>query len=336
MLSFEDKFNIIKNKDKKYDDIFYYAVNSTGIFCFPSCASKKPKKENITFFDTESEALKKGYRHCKRCFRANEKEKFFKLLKKENSKLSVDELAKLINLSKYHFIKKFKMYTGTTPKQYFNNLTLNQIKSSLKSESVTKSLYKENLSSSSRFYEKSNELLGMTPRQYKKGGKNIMIYFALGNCYLGNFLVAQTTKGICALFLGNPEDTLKELQDTFPHATLVGDNTNFKYTIAQVIALLDNESSIPLDLDISGTLFQKRVWEILKNIPVGETRSYSQIADNMNMPKAARAVAKACASNKIAILIPCHRVIKNDGKISGYRWGIPLKGEILKKEKNSI
>lgn len=336
MLTFEDKYKIIKNKDKTYDDIFLYGVKSTGIFCLPSCSSKKPNIENIYFFNTEKEALSKGFRKCKRCFKTNEKEKILNILVRENANLSLDELAKLSNFSKYHFIKKFKEYVGTTPKKYFKNLTLNNIKKSIKNNTITDSIYKENLTSTSRFYEKSNEILGMTPKQYKKGGENTTIYFALGKCYLGDFLVAQTSKGICALFIGSPENTLKELQDTFPNAQLIGDDSNFKYTIAQVVALLEKDSYLNLELDVSGTVFQKKVWEVLRNIPVGETRSYSQIAEDMNMPKAARAVAKACATNKIAMLIPCHRVVRNNGNISGYRWGVEVKERLLNREKNKL
>lgn len=336
MLTFEEKYKIINDKNKSYDYVFLYGVKSTGIFCLPSCPSKKPNRENISFFDTEKEALLNGFRKCKRCFKADEKDKILNILVKENANLSLEELAKLSNFSKYHFIKKCKEYIGITPKQYFKQLTLNNIKKSIKKDNITTSIYKENLTSTSRFYEKSNEILGMTPKQYKKGGENTTIYFALGKCYLGDFLVAQTSKGICALFIGPPEKILKELQDSFPKAQLIGDDSNFKYTIAQIVALLEGESNINLSLDMSGTIFQKRVWEVLKHIPLGQTRSYSQIAEDMNMPKAARAVAKACATNKIAILIPCHRVVRNNGNISGYRWGVEVKERLLNREKTKL
>jgi AraC family transcriptional regulator, regulatory protein of adaptative response / methylated-DNA-[protein]-cysteine methyltransferase len=251
---------------------------------------------------------------------------------------SLDELARHAGLSPHHLQRTFKAITGLTPKAYAMALRADRTRRALeRSESVTQGIYDAGYNSTGRFYEASNEVLGMTPKRYRAGGAGAQIRFAVGECSLGSILVAQTNRGICAIFLGDEPDALaRNLQDRFPAADLIGGEAGFEQHIASVIGFVEAPAlGLDLPLDIRGTIFQQRVWVALREIPLGETRSYTQIAERIGAPKAVRAVAQACGANPLAVVIPCHRVVRHDGNLSGYRWGVERKRMLLSREKKA-
>lgn len=248
---------------------------------------------------------------------------------------SLAELAHEAQLSPWHFQRLFKSVTGVTPKQYVQALRTRRVQESLAAgRAVTETLLDAGYNTGSRFYEKSAAMLGMTPREVRKGGVDVAIHFAVGDCSLGAILVAQSARGICAILLGDdPDALLRNLQDRFPRARLLGGDAGFERTVAQVIAFIEQPArGLALPLDIRGTAFQQRVWEALRQVPPGETVSYAQLAERIGAPTAARAVAQACASNPLAVAIPCHRVVRTGGALSGYRWGIARKQALLDRE----
>ena len=258
-----------------------------------------------------------------------------KYIEQSESIPTLEELAKFSGLSNYYFHRTFKAITGLTPRAYANAHRTNRIKKNLEGKgSITKAIIDAGFNSSSRFYEKSNQILGMTPSDFRQGGINLKIHFAIGECSLGSILVASSMRGICAIFLGDdPEKLIHDLQDRFPKASLIGGDTDYEKTVATVIGFIETPAiGLDLPLDIQGTVFQQRVWQALRDIPAGITMSYSEIAKQIGAPKSFRAVAQACAANKIAVAIPCHRVVRNDGNLSGYRWGVERKRELLKRE----
>jgi AraC family transcriptional regulator of adaptative response/methylated-DNA-[protein]-cysteine methyltransferase len=250
----------------------------------------------------------------------------------------LDELSKAAQMSSHYFHRTFKAIIGVTPRAYYyaNRKKTVQAELTRGEHSISEVIYESGFNSSSRFYAASNGMLGMKPKEYREGGKDVQIYFAVGETSLGSILVASSEKGVCAISLGGDADELvRELQDRFPRATLLGGDEAFEAIVAQVVGLVENPSmGLDLPLDIRGTAFQQRVWEALRLVPAGKTASYSEIAKSLDAPKAVRAVASACASNVLAVAIPCHRVIKEDGKISGYRWGVDRKRELLRREKD--
>lgn len=261
------------------------------------------------------------------------------LLIQKNPKITLTELASIFGMNSTYLQKLFSKLIGVSPKQYAVSVKQNNFKDLLTQDiSITQAIYQSGHESNSRVYEKSNELLGMTPKQYKSGHYTKDIMLAIGECYLGSFLVAQTDKGICDVSLGNnPEKLIYEIQDRFKYANFIAGDKSFEDTVAKVVGLIENpKNNIDLPLDIIGTLFQQKVWQVLKNIPVGTTVSYQQLAEMVGSPKAVRAVASACARNNIAILIPCHRVVRTNGNLGGYRWGIEVKKQLLQQEKNNI
>lgn len=238
-------------------------------------------------------------------------------------------------MSTYHFHRVFKAQTGVTPKGYAAAHRTQRVKKGLsRKESVTNVIYGAGFNSSSRFYESSKKALGMTPSTFLSGGAGAAIRFAVGECWLGSILVAASEKGVCAILLGDdPEELTRNIQDLFPKAEIVEDDAAFEHLVARVVGFLETPSTgIDLPLDIRGTAFQRRVWEALQKIPPGSTASYSEIAKKIGQPKSVRAVAKACAANKLAVAIPCHRVVRTDGSLSGYRWGVERKAELLRRE----
>jgi AraC family transcriptional regulator of adaptative response/methylated-DNA-[protein]-cysteine methyltransferase len=247
------------------------------------------------------------------------------------------ELAEQANISPFHFHRLFKAQTGLTPKAYANAHRARKLRHELRdADTVTQAIYEAGFNSNGRFYDASERMLGMLPRDYRAGGRNAQIHFAVGQCSLGSILVAQSQRGICAILLGDdPEQLVQSLQDQFPNADLVGGDTRFEQLVAQVVGFIEAPAlGLNLPLDVQGTAFQERVWQALREIPPGTTASYGQIAERIGSPKAVRAVAQACAANHIAVAIPCHRVIKHDGAISGYRWGVERKRELLSREKS--
>jgi AraC family transcriptional regulator, regulatory protein of adaptative response / methylated-DNA-[protein]-cysteine methyltransferase len=335
------------SRDRDADGTFFYSVISTGVYCRPSCGARRPRPENVQFYGTTEEAEAAGYRPCKRCKPdqlspasevAARIAKVCRLIERSDSKPSLQELAKLAGMSRFHFHRTFKSITGITPAEYASAQRTARVRESLeRSKTVTDAIYDAGFNSSSRFYGGAAGSLGMTPTEFRAGGVNSEIYFAIGECSLGSILAAQTERGVCAILIGDDaEQLVRDLQDRFPKAKLVGDAADYQDLVAKVVGLVENpKSGIDLPLDIQGTAFQKRVWKALQQIPPGTTATYTEIAATLGMPRAARAVAQACGANSLAIAIPCHRVIRNDGSLSGYRWGVERKRTLLHREKQA-
>jgi AraC family transcriptional regulator, regulatory protein of adaptative response / methylated-DNA-[protein]-cysteine methyltransferase len=325
---------------------FYYSVKTTGVYCRPSCAARLARPENVQFHETCKDAEKAGFRPCKRCKpdqvssveqHAVRIASACRLIESSETPPSLESLAQHVNLSTYHFHRVFKASTGLTPKGYAAAHRDNLVRKSLnKSDTVTGAIYDAGYNSNSRFYETSNQVLGMTPSNYRAGGAQTDIRFAVGECSLGSILVAQSGRGICAIFLGDDPDSLvRELQDQFPKANLIGGDADFERFVAKVVGFVEAPAlGLDLPLDVRGTAFQQRVWQSLRNIPAGSTASYRDVAKRIGSPNSVRAVAQACGANKLAVAIPCHRVVRNDGALSGYRWGVDRKRALLEKEAN--
>lgn len=331
-------------RDSRVDGQFYYAVTSTGIYCRPSCSSRLPRPENVKFFSTPTAAEAAGFRACQRCtpaqyvVRDEHAEKVIRacrLLERSESIPSLAELASAVGLSKDYFHRVFKRVTGLTPKAYAQAQRAQKLRDQLaEGASVTNAIFAAGYNANSRFYTESNEVLGMTASTYRSGASNVQIRFAVGQCSLGAILVAQTERGICAILIGDePEPLVEDLQNRFPNADFMGGDKTFEKLVAEVIDFVEVPGlGLNLPLDIRGTAFQQRVWQALREIPAGTTASYTEIANRIGAPKAFRAVALACAANAIAVAIPCHRVVRNDGGLSGYRWGVERKRTLLETE----
>jgi AraC family transcriptional regulator, regulatory protein of adaptative response / methylated-DNA-[protein]-cysteine methyltransferase len=325
------------------DGAFYYSVQTTGVYCRPSCGARLARPENVRFHLTCADAESAGFRPCKRCRpreadAAGHGEKVAaacRRIEAAERAPQLHELACQAGLSAYHFHRVFKAATGLTPRQYAKAHRQNRMRAALQEDAtVTEAIYDAGYNSSGWFYAEAEQMLGMKPTEYRKGGAGADIRFAVGECSLGQILVAQSERGICAILIGDDAGELvRDLQDRFPNANLLGGEPRFKKLVARVIAFVEAPArGLDLPLDIRGTAFQQRVWEILRKIPAGATLSYSEIARRMGAPKAARAVAQSCAANALAVAIPCHRVVRNDGGISGYRWGVERKRALLKRE----
>ena len=337
-------WDAIARRDRSADGRFVYAVRSTGVYCRPSCGARLPKPENVLFYDNGAAAARAGFRACKRC-KPNEGtremphapaiERVCRLIEAADDSPRLEQLASVAGLSPHYFHRVFKAITGVTPRAYADRQRVRRMQTHLaEASSVTNAIYDAGYNANSRFYEKSHGVLGMTATQYRNGGAHARIRFALAQCSLGAILVAVTGQGICALLLGDdPEALLRDLQDRFPRAELVGGERDFDQFVARVIAMVENPGlAHDLPLDIRGTAFQQRVWEALRAIPPGTTATYAEIAARLGAPKSARAVAAACAANPIAVAVPCHRVVRRDGDLAGYRWGLERKQKLLKRE----
>ncbi|MGH8665477.1 MAG: bifunctional DNA-binding transcriptional regulator/O6-methylguanine-DNA methyltransferase Ada [Burkholderiales bacterium] len=340
----DPRWEAIISRNPAADGTFYYAVRTTGVYCRPTCPSRRPLRSNVDFFATREAAEKAGFRACKRCHpeqamqtvrHAAKVAQACRLIEQSEQAPDLNALATNAGLSPYHFHRIFKAITGLTPKAYATAHRSRRVRSELaRSGSVTDAIYDSGYNSNARFYEKAGEVLGMSPRAYRAGGTATDIRFAVGECALGSILVAKSERGVCAILLGDdPEMVARELQDQFPQANLIGADRAFEQFIAKVVGFVESPRiGLDLPLDVRGTAFQQRVWEALRKIPFGTTASYSEIAQRIGAPGAARAVAQACASNRLAVAIPCHRVVRNDGRLSGYRWGIERKRELLERE----
>jgi AraC family transcriptional regulator of adaptative response/methylated-DNA-[protein]-cysteine methyltransferase len=340
----EERWQAVKNRDSAFDGKFLFAVRTTGVFCRPSCASRPAKRENVTFFPTLAEAEKAGFRACKRCrpdrlgapdpqiaavSRACER-----IVEAEEAP-GLADLAASAGLSPYHFHRVFKSITGVTPKAYAVQTRARRAADKLRTAgTVTEAIYDSGFNSSSRFYENTDARLGMTPGAVRRGGAGTVIRFAVGQASLGAVLVAATKKGVCAILLGDDPDALvRDLQDRFPRAEFEGGNPEFERMVAEVVGLVEAPAQrLDLPLDIRGTAFQQKVWAALSAIPPGKTATYKEIARAIGQPKAVRAVAQACGANPLAIAIPCHRVVRSDGDLSGYRWGVERKRKLIDRE----
>ena len=332
----------VQNNDAKFNGAFVYAVNSTKIYCKPSCASKLPKRENVRFFDDFNKAETNGFRACLRCKPKNEAANLqtrivlraCELLESEEQ-ISLEDLSAELNLSAAHLQKMFKEIIGVSPKKYAQAKRLEKFKNELKDgNDVTSAMYEAGFNSSSRLYENVSNKLGMTPKTYAKKGANMKIDYTITDCDLGKLLVARTEKGVCAVTFSDDAETLTaNLFNEYKNAEIAENNANLKDYVEAILAnLKGTNKTLDLPTDLQATAFQMRVWDILRKIPYGETVSYQQVAEKLGNAKAVRAVATACASNRVALVIPCHRVVRSSGELSGYRWGISRKKQLLEQE----
>ncbi|WP_375465215.1 bifunctional DNA-binding transcriptional regulator/O6-methylguanine-DNA methyltransferase Ada [uncultured Methylobacterium sp.] len=331
-------------RDASADGRFVYAVRSTGVYCRPSCPSRAARPENVAFHATCADAEAAGFRPCRRCRpneaslgarRAEAVARACRLIEAAETVPALDALARAAGLSPFHFHRVFKGVTGVTPRAYAEARRAARVAAGLpRADSVTAALYEAGYSTASRFYAGAAGRLGMAPRAYRRGGSGETIRFAVGPCSLGAVLVAATARGVCAILLGDdPDALLRDLEDRFPNADLAGGDAGFEALVAQVVGLVEAPGRpVDLPLDIGGTAFQQRVWEALRKIPAGTTASYTDIARVLGVPGAVRAVARACGANALAVAIPCHRVVRADGALSGYRWGIARKRDLLARE----
>jgi AraC family transcriptional regulator of adaptative response/methylated-DNA-[protein]-cysteine methyltransferase len=334
----------VRARDRAFDGTFFYSVRTTGVYCRPSCAARPPRPENVSFHATAEAAEEAGFRPCRRCQpdqpslalrHAATVTAACRVIEQSQEPSSLEQLADSAGMSPFHFHRVFKSVTGVTPKQYALAQRKRRVRDELAAgRTVTEAIYDAGYNASSRFYEKSQDMLGMTPSRYRAGGADSEILFAIGESSLGAILVAQSEHGICAILLGDdPELLLRALQDQFPKARLIGGDERFEQRVAQVVGFIEAPAlGLDLPLDIRGTAFQQRVWQALREIPAGSTASYSEIAQRIGAPRAVRAVAGACAANTLAVAIPCHRVLRQDGALSGYRWGVERKRALLERE----
>lgn len=340
----DPRWTRIVTRDKTADGQFWYSVSTTGVYCRPCCPSRRANPGNVTLHDTLEGARATGFRPCRRCNpdgRSLEYEhaalaaKVCRIIEESEEELSLEDLAKAVDRSPSYFHRVFKAVTGLTPKDYAAAFRSKKVREGLESgNSVTGAIYDAGFNSSGRFYEKSTGMLGMTPTQYRSGGANEQIKFAVGQTSLGAILIASSTKGIASILLGDDPDALvRDVQDRFPKAYLIGADREYETLISHVVGFVENPGiGLDLPLDVRGTVFQRRVWQALQEIPVGKTMSYSEIARRMGLPNSVRAVAGACTANNLAVAIPCHRVVRNDGALSGYAWGIERKQALLDRE----
>jgi AraC family transcriptional regulator of adaptative response/methylated-DNA-[protein]-cysteine methyltransferase len=332
-------------RDKTADGRFWYSVATTGVYCRPSCPSRVANPKNVQLHDTLESAKATGFRPCKRCNpdgpsieagHAALVAKACRIIGESEEEPSLEDLAGAVGRSPSYFHRLFKSVTGLTPKDYAAAHRAKKVRIGLASGiTVTEAIYDAGFNSSGRFYEKSTDMLGMTPSRYRDGGANEEIKFAVGQTSLGAILVASSRKGVAAILLGDdPDELVRNLQDRFPKAHLIGADCDYETRVARVVGLIETpDVGLDLPLDVRGTAFQQRVWQALQEIPAGETVCYAEIARRIGFPKAARAVAAACAANSLAVAIPCHRVIRNDGLLSRYAWGVERKRALLDREK---
>jgi AraC family transcriptional regulator of adaptative response/methylated-DNA-[protein]-cysteine methyltransferase len=340
----DPRYASVLARDPRADGTFYYSVETTGVYCRPSCGARKARPENVAFHSTALAARSAGFRPCKRCKpdqpplaerQAAHVAELCRLIEASEEVVGLEELARHAGLCVSHVQRTFKAVTGVTPKTYGTAHRARRVREGLNNgASVTTAIYDAGYSSSGRFYAKSNERLGMTPSKYRGGGADMEIRFAIGQCSLGAILVASTQVGVCAILLGDdPEELAHDLERRFPRARIVGADGDFERLVATVVGLVERPGcAVLLPLDIRATAFQERVWRALCEIPAGTTATYAQIAARIGASKSVRAVAQACAANAIAVAIPCHRVIRNDGSLSGYRWGVERKRALLSRE----
>ena len=339
-----ERWQAVRDRDPAADGHFLYSVASTGVYCRPSCAARAPRRENVAFHRDAAAAERAGFRPCRRC-RPNEAPRAAReaalvadacrVIEAADAPPDLATLAAAAGISPAHFHRLFRRIAGVTPRAYAAGARQRRVQDGLgAASSVTAAIYDSGFNSSGRFYEAAPAMLGMTPGAWRKGGAGEAIRYAIGASTLGKVLVAATDKGVCAILMGeDPRGLTAELACRFPRANLVEAAPDFARTVRAVVALVDDPGR-PLDLplDIRGTAFQCRVWQALRAIPPGTTRTYAEIADALGIKDGARAVAGACAANKLAVAVPCHRVVASDGRLAGYRWGLDRKRRLLDRE----
>lgn len=343
----EARWTAVKQRNADADGQFFYSVASTGVYCLPSCPSRTARRDNVRFHPTAADAEAAGFRPCRRCKpdqpplaerRAAIVEQVCRWIEGAESPPTLAELADRVGISAFHLHRMFKQATGLTPRAYAAARRAGKVRTELLERgSVTEAIYGAGYNSSGRFYEESQKVLGMTPGRFRAGGEGMRITFALAETSLGALLVGATELGVCVILLGDdPEELLHDMERRFPRAELIGGDEAFEGLVAKVVGYVERPGiGEELPLDIRGTAFQQRVWNALRAIPAGTTATYTQIAEAIGAPKAARAVAAACAANPLAVAIPCHRVVRTDGGLSGYRWGVERKRELLEREGTS-
>jgi len=344
----DTRWQAVVARDNDADGQFFYAINTTRIYCYPSCPSRLALRGNTHFFETSIEAEQAGFRPCKRCksdqATPSNRDSLIiaqacRIIENADEIPSLESLAQSQNLSSYHFHRLFKSITDVTPRAYAIAHRANKIRTELSQKtSITDAIYQAGFNSNGRFYATTKKVLGMTPTNFKNGGNSETILYSIGTCSFGSILVAHSEKGICAILIHDDDKPLlADLKTRFPKATFVEDKADFKHWLEQVVHFIEApKKGLELPLDIRGTLFQQRVWQLLQKIPLGTTASYTHIATQLGDPKAVRAVARACAANPIALLVPCHRVVRSDGGISGYRWGVENKRMLIAREAKAV
>jgi AraC family transcriptional regulator, regulatory protein of adaptative response / methylated-DNA-[protein]-cysteine methyltransferase len=340
----EKQWQQVMARDVRQDGRFVFAVRTTGIYCRPSCPSRRPRRDSVEFFLDPRQAERAGYRACFRCkpteisAQARAVTRARQLLDEAETVLTLAQLSKRVGVSPFHLQRLFKRATGLSPREYQSARRMQQVKRGLrKGDDVTTALYDAGFGSPSRLYEKAGQQLGMTPGTYRRGGAGMTIQYAIVASPLGKLLVAATERGLCSVRFGESAAELeRELREEFSSAQLRREDAALRPYLQPLLAGLRGENAtMDLPLDVRATAFQKRVWDALREIPVGETRSYTQVARAIGDPKAVRAVATACASNPVALAVPCHRVVRSDGELAGYRWGIERKKKLLEREQRS-
>jgi AraC family transcriptional regulator of adaptative response/methylated-DNA-[protein]-cysteine methyltransferase len=337
----QHKWQQVLARDARQDGRFVFAVRTTGIYCRPSCPSRRPRRDSVEFFAGPDEAERAGYRACLRCkptevsSQAQYVARARQLLDHANRGVTLAQLGRRVGLSPFHLQRLFKRATGLSPREYQRARRMQQVKSGLRQgNDVTTALYDAGFGSPSRLYQNASQPLGMTPGEYRRGGAGANISFAIARTSLGWLLAAATERGLCAVRFGENAVALeRDLRGEFHAATLGRDEARMRRYLDSLLAMIRGENTtVDLPLDVRATAFQRKVWEKLRQIPRGETRSYSQIARAMGRPRAVRAVARACAANPVALAVPCHRVVRKDGDRGGYRWGIERKEKLLDRE----
>ena len=340
----DPRWAAVQTRDKRADGSFFYSVRSTGVYCRPSCAARPARPENVAFHASIAAAEAAGFRPCQRCHpdrapdqapHAQTVAALCRYIESADESPTLEVLAERAGLSPHHLHRVFKAATGLTPRAYAAAHRGARVRDGLHGGArVTDAIYDAGYGSGSRFYAAADGLLGMTPSAYRGGGADTEIRFAVGECSLGSILVARSDRGVCAILLGDDPDALaRELQDRFPKARVIGGDTDFERLVATVVGFIEAPRiGLELPLDVRGTAFQQRVWQALRAIPPGRTLSYTEVAERVGAPKSVRAVAQACAANPLAVAIPCHRVVRRDGGLSGYRWGVERKRALLDRE----
>jgi AraC family transcriptional regulator of adaptative response/methylated-DNA-[protein]-cysteine methyltransferase len=341
------RWTAVVARDSSADGTFVYSVRTTGVYCRPSCPARLARPENVRFHATCADATAAGFRPCKRCTpdqpsllerHAATVTRACRYIEASDSTPSLEALAEAAGMSPFHFHRVFRALTGLTPRGYAIAHQSNRVRRELeRSNTVTRAIYESGYNSNGRFYAKLDAVLGMTPTVYRAGGATAEIRFAIGECSLGAILVARSDRGVCAILLGDdPEALARDLQERFPRAELIGGDAEFEQLVARVVGFIEAPGlGLDLPLDVQGTAFQQRVWQALREIPAGRTATYREIAGRIGAPGAVRAVAGACAANALAVAIPCHRVVRTDGSLSGYRWGVERKRALLERESGS-
>uniref|UniRef100_UPI003340DE1A bifunctional DNA-binding transcriptional regulator/O6-methylguanine-DNA methyltransferase Ada n=1 Tax=Castellaniella defragrans TaxID=75697 RepID=UPI003340DE1A len=348
----DERWALVLARSAEADEQFFYSVETTGVFCRPSCGARAPRREHVRFHESAADALAAGFRPCRRCRpdlpppanrRAALVARMCRYIETAGTPPTLQALAEAFGLSPHHLHRVFKAVTGVTPRAYGANCRARRLRDALAANgaggsvrSMTEAIYEAGYQSGSRFYEESDQILGMAPQAFRQGGRGAIIRYAVDRCSLGAILVAASDRGICAILMGADADSLRnDLHDMFPHAERMDGDADFQHLVARVVTFVEAPRlGLDLPLDIRGTAFQQRVWAALRAIPAGATASYAELANRIGAPGAARAVARACADNRLAVAIPCHRVLRQDGGLAGYRWGVERKRALLERERD--